>query len=120
MGGFIPNSRNTVGGGRHEVGGGHHIKTLALGENIRWRNWINTFVLKIYEKGATPLVGLATATVWHFLRIPGGSGPQVYWAHMGGFIPNSRNRVGGGRHEVGGGRHIKTLALGKIFVGENG
>ena len=67
---------------------------------------------KIYEKGATPLVGLATETVWHFLRIPGGSGPQVYWAHMGGFIPNSRNRVGGGHHEVGGGCHIKTLALG--------
>ena len=25
--------------------------------------WINTFVQKIYEKGATPLVGPATATV---------------------------------------------------------
>ena len=45
--------------------------------------WINTFVQKIYEKGATPLVGPATETVWHFLRIAGGSGPQVYWAHMG-------------------------------------
>ena len=36
---------------------------------------------------------------------------------MGGFIPNSRNRVGGGRHEVGGGRHIKTL-FENIFVGK--
>ena len=42
----------------------------------------------------------------------------MYWAHIGGFIPNSRNRVGGGRHEVGGGRHIETLALGEIFVGK--
>ena len=41
----------------------------------------------------------------------------MYWAHMGGFIPNSRNRVGGGRHEVGGGRHIKTL-FENIFVGK--
>ena len=63
MGGLIPDSRNRVGGGRHEVGGGRHIKTLALGKNIRWRKWINTFVQKIYEKGATPLVGPATATV---------------------------------------------------------
>ena len=53
-----------------------------------------------------------------FFRIARGSGQQKYWAHMGGFIPNSRNRVGGGRHEVGGGRHIKTLALGEIFVGK--
>ena len=30
---------------------------------------------------------------------------------MGGLIPDSRNRVGGGRHEVGGGRHIRTLFL---------
>ena len=37
---------------------------------------------------------------------------------MGGLIPDSRNRVGGGRHEVGGGRHIETLALGEIFVGK--
>ena len=37
---------------------------------------------------------------------------------MGRFIPNSRNRVGGGRHEVGGGRHIKTLALGEMLVGK--
>ena len=82
--------------------------------------WINTFVQKIYEKGATPLVGSATETACHFLKIAGGSGPQVYSAHIDGFIPDSRNRVGGGRHEVGGGRHIKTLALGKIFVGKIG
>ena len=33
--------------------------------------WINTFVQKIYEKGATPL---------------------VCWVHMGGFMPHSQNR----------------------------
>ena len=79
--------------------------------------WINTFVQKIYEKGATPLVGSATETACHFLKIAGGSGPQVYSAHMDGFIPDSRNRVGGGRHEVGGGCHIKTLFFfERIFV----
>ena len=51
-----------------------------------------------------------------FFRIAGGSGPQMYWALMDGFIPDSRNRVGGGRHEIGGGRHIKTLFFEKIFV----
>ena len=61
MGGLIPDSRNRVGGGRHEVGGGCHIKTLALGAKLE--KWINTFVQKIYEKGATPLVGPATETV---------------------------------------------------------
>ena len=73
--------------------------------------WINTFVQKIYEKGATPLVGSATETACHFLKIAGGSGPQVYSAHIDGFIPDSRNRVGGGR-----GRHIKTLFFKRIFV----
>ena len=52
-------------------------------EKIFVGEWINTFVQKIYEKGATPLVGPATETVCLFLRIAGGSGPQMYWAHMG-------------------------------------
>ena len=65
MGGFIPNSRNRVGGGHHEVGGGRHIETLALGEIFvgKMDKHIRAEDLRFYEKGATPLVGPATETV---------------------------------------------------------
>ena len=79
--------------------------------------WINTFVQKIYDstkKAQHHWWGRPLRLSDTFFRIAGGSGPQMYWALMDGFIPNSRNRVGGGRHEVGGGRHIETLFFGNI------